>query len=172
MILCNAGKPRPVGGELQSEYNNRPQDSRDAVQIRPSEGVEGGYMNLIDSASYILSIVASTSILQLLVGKLVFTRLHFSVKQEYDIGFKQAEMASSVAELFSEWNKGNNADKAKLNKLVWEATLWLPDDILKEVYKQLSYQPGHKQVKEIIIDIRKSILKKSTSIKPEEIIHF
>jgi len=28
MILYNAGKPRPVGGELQSEYKNRPQDNK------------------------------------------------------------------------------------------------------------------------------------------------
>lgn len=129
-------------------------------------------MNLIDSVYTILSIVVSTSILQWLVGKLLFTRLHFSVKEEYDIAFKQSEMASSVTELFSEWNKGNSADKAKLNKLILEITLWLPDDILKEVYNQLSYQPDRKQVKDIIIDIRKSVLKKATSIKAEDIIHF
>ena len=28
MIIYNAGKPRPVGGELQSEYKNRPQDNK------------------------------------------------------------------------------------------------------------------------------------------------
>jgi len=28
MILYNAGKPRLVGGELQSEYKNHPQDKK------------------------------------------------------------------------------------------------------------------------------------------------
>jgi hypothetical protein len=33
MILCNAGKPRPVGGELQSEYKSR---THGKISIQPN----------------------------------------------------------------------------------------------------------------------------------------
>lgn len=127
---------------------------------------------IVEAGSYVLSIVGSTTVLQWLVGKLLVTRLHFSVKEEYDISFKQKEQASAIAELFALWGKRDENDKPKLNQLILEASMWLPDDILKEVFKRLTYQAGAKEVKEIVIDIRKHILQKTTDIKAGDIVHF
>ena len=81
------------------------------------------------------------------------------------------ERASQVAELFAEWlNKP--ADLNKLNKLSFEAFLWLPPNIAHHLGRRLSNKSDAKDIKAILIDIRHLIQNQKDDLLSGEIIHW
>lgn len=89
------------------------------------------------------------------------------------------QKASIVAEMFSIWHQGPNStrtltpdDFAKLNKLVWECTFWLSDDIIQDINNRLQNVQGAKDLKEILVDVRMYLNPKLTRIVWQHITHF
>ena len=87
--------------------------------------------------------------------------------------------ASVVAEMFSIWCQGPNStqnltsdDYAKLNRLVWECTFWLSDDLIKDINDRLQNAPGAKELKEILVDGRMYLNPKLSRIDWKNITHF
>ena len=124
-----------------------------------------------------------------LIGGLIsgFLTYLFTVRiEEKKFAIFQREQAARIAELFSEWTKYGGKDTeylkgeqlrerfTKLNKLTWELTIWIPDEILvKEIMKRLNNAGNAKDIKEIIIKVREILSnKKCTSLKAEELIDF
>ncbi len=76
-----------------------------------------------------------------------------------------------VASLFAEWIDSPKEHK-ELNRLAWEATLWLPDNIAEEVNKRLINAPDAKDLKEIIVDVKGLIHGQKSTINPMNIVHY
>ena len=85
--------------------------------------------------------------------------------------FKKREQSIMIASLFAEW-LDRPEDTKNLNRLAWEATLWLPDDIAQEVNKRLLNASDAKDLKEILVDVKGLIHGRKSKINPEGIVHF
>ena len=85
--------------------------------------------------------------------------------------FKKREQAAMVASVFAEWMDRPKEQK-DLNRLTWEATLWLPDDIAQEVNKRLRNAPDAKDLKEILVDIKGLIHGRKSKMNPMDIVHY
>ena len=112
----------------------------------------------------ILSTVAVLQTLSVFVLKSI-------LKNTIEFEFKKREQAAMVASLFAEWIDRPNEHK-ELNRLTWEATLWLPDELAKEVNKRLANAPDAKEMKEILVSIKGIIQGRKSSLNPAEIVHF
>ena len=85
--------------------------------------------------------------------------------------FRKREKAAMVASLFAEWID-RPKERKELNRLIWEVTLWLPDDLAREVNKRLNNAPDAKNIKEIIVDIKSLIHGRKSKLDPKDIVHF
>ena len=106
-------------------------------------------------------------ILQTLAIFVIKSILENTIKFE----FRKREQAAMVASLFAEWIDWPR-ERKELNRLTWEATLWLPDDLAREVNKRLSNVPEAKNIKEIIVDIKSLIHGRKSKLDPKDIVHF
>ena len=78
--------------------------------------------------------------------------------------------AELIAELISEWINHSN-DNARLNRLSFEAFLWLPADIAKELSKTLCYKQGAKDINCILLMVRHYLLGHD-DLEQADIVHF
>jgi len=62
-------------------------------------------------------------------------------------------------------------DKDKVNRLLWEASMWLPDDGAKELNNLLAHT-GSITTKQVIIRARSIIQGKETNLTANDITHF
>ena len=85
--------------------------------------------------------------------------------------FRKREQAALVAALFSEWIH-ELPEKKELNRLAWEATLWLPDDLATEVNKRLANKPGARDLREILVEIKGLIHKQKSEMKWPDIVYY
>ncbi len=111
-----------------------------------------------------IGIIVILQALSIFIIKLI---LENSIKFE----FKKREQAAIIASLFAEWID-NPKERKDLNRLAWEATLWLPDNLAKEVNKRLANEPEAKKTKEILVSIKELIQGHKSSLNPAEIVHF
>ncbi|CAH7303217.1 conserved hypothetical protein [Vibrio chagasii] len=109
------------------------------------------------------------------------SRIRYSIKNEYDqkleqlkvdlnFSIKKREEAALVAELLAEW-VSHPEDQKILNKLLWEASLWLPDEETLALNNLLAHE-GSITTKKMIIQIRKIIQDGETSVKAEDLTGF
>ena len=89
------------------------------------------------------------------------------IKNEYE----KRTRATLIAELLAEWISWPKNLK-KLNKLTFEAFLWLPADIAKKLSLRLNNNPKSPDIREIIFDVRKLLLETEDALLPKEIIVF
>lgn len=115
-----------------------------------------------------------------------FVSYYFSEKIEnYKFELLKKEQAAKVAELFAFWltcdddvlnsftPKERRDHVEKLNRLVWELAIWIPDEnLVKDIMEKLSHS-SRKDIKEILISLREQIQKKkSKKIKWSDIVRF
>lgn len=91
-----------------------------------------------------------------------------------DLSFEQKkrEQAALVAEAIANWiaHPTEVKDIKELQKLVWEATLWLPDDLAKDFNDMLTHK--EKTAKEMLVSVKSHIWQQETKLKPDDIVHF
>jgi len=104
-------------------------------------------------------------------------RLEASIRHEYDRRLEnyrreldRKQRAAIVAELFAEW-ASPTPDRKVLNRLSWEVSLWLPSSIVKDVTKRLANASDAREVKDILVDVRKH-LAPGDDIAAHDIVHF
>lgn len=121
---------------------------------------------------------ALIAIVQAVATMWLRARLESSIKHEYDkrledlrFQFKQREQAAMIAELLAEWSSGGHSPK-RLNQLAWEASLWLPSDIVIELAKILCNSPEARPMKELLVDVRRHIKGGSDGVEASHIVHF
>jgi hypothetical protein len=91
--------------------------------------------------------------------------------EDYKTEIRQRERAAMVAELISEW-VSLPKDPKRLNQLVMEANLWLPEAIARDLNRTLRNEQSAKNAKELVIDIRRLLREETDSLTPEEIPHW
>lgn len=104
-------------------------------------------------------------------------KVQYSIKHEYDKNIEKyknelesRKKAELIAELLSEWLSFPDS-QVKLNKLTFEAFLWLPDDISKDLSNLLAHNENAPEVRDILLKIRKYLLN-NTNIESKDIIIF
>lgn len=78
--------------------------------------------------------------------------------------------AEIVAELLAEWQH-KPTDYKKLRTLTYQAFLWLPDEIAKDLSDLLAHEPNRKDVRDILVAVRRQFLPDS-ELPAREIIVF
>lgn len=111
--------------------------------------------------------LGAMTVLQTLAVFILKSILENTIKFE----FRKREQAAMVASLFAEWID-RPTERKELNRLTWEATLWLPDDLAREVNRRLNNAPDAKNLKEILVDIKGLIHGGKSKLNPIEIVHF
>ena len=91
-------------------------------------------------------------------------------KSELSFDAKRREKAALVAELLSEWVK-QPMDKSKVHRLLWEASMWLPDQEAKDL-NDLFAKKNKIKTKELIIKVRSIIQGQETELTANDITHF
>jgi hypothetical protein len=128
-------------------------------------------------------------LLQKLATMWLKARLDESIRHEYNVALanlqneydrqmelfrldqRRRERAAMIAELFAEWI-AKPADYKRLNRLSFEATLWLPDNIVIELSKRLTNTADAKDIRELLVDVRRHLMDKPDAVEPGHIIHF
>jgi len=92
--------------------------------------------------------------------------------EDYKAEIKAREQAAKMAEFFTEW-LSPQADKVKLNRYAMELSLWLPYDLHCRFARCVTHEKGAPTYKEILVDIRKHLLKdKAGALIADNIVHF
>jgi hypothetical protein len=125
-----------------------------------------------------LSGVLTLALVQWLLAIWIKTRLSESIKAEYGRQLedyknqiKIREQAARVAELFA-LHYGHKPDPERLNRLIWELSLWLDAPLVCEITKCLVGVKHSKTPKEILIEVRKVLLQNpNDTLLPENIAH-
>ncbi|QED38082.1 hypothetical protein FK178_10260 [Antarcticibacterium arcticum] len=133
-----------------------------------------------------ITIILSTSLLTTLIITLlgfvfknwINRKIQYAVKFRYDKQleeFKEENLkrskANLVAELLSEWLSFPE-DQKNLNKLTFEAFLWLPEPIANKLSKLLSHNSDSPEVREVLFDVRKYLMQNDDNLSEEKIIVF
>lgn len=127
-----------------------------------------------------LGIASLSSVVCLLViNYWLKARIENSIRHEYDKKLEEIrydiikrEQAAKIAELFSKWISLKDESKRELNRLSFEMSLWLPDDVAVEINKRLKNLDGSKSVQDLIIECRKIIQRNDTKLTPNDITFF
>ena len=91
--------------------------------------------------------------------------------EEFKYEIRQRERAAMIAELIAEWDSRSD-DLKRLNQLVLEACLWLPETLARDLNRILKYHPGAKFPKELVVDIRHLLRGEKDGLRADEITHF
>ncbi len=117
---------------------------------------------------FIIAIVTSLSTVSVL-GAIAFIlrswlieRLKASIKHEYDLKVIEIERQKEirlkgeiVADLLAQWiRKNGKLDYHELNRLSFQAFIWLPKGLAEELSNSLAHKPGAKDVREILKNVR------------------
>lgn len=118
---------------------------------------------------------------QFLMATWFKSRIESSIKHEYDkqleeikaalnFNSKKREESALVAELLAEWVSRPEKHKT-VNKLLWEASLWLPDKEAKELNNLLAHE-GDITTKQMLVEIRKIIQGCETTVTADDLTSF
>jgi len=117
-------------------------------------------------------------ITQFLATSWLKARFESSLRRVYDkrledfrFQFKQREQAAVIAELLAEWSSGHY-DPKRLNRLIWEASLWLPAETVVELSKVVGNSPDARPMKQRLVEVRSHIKGKQDALETSHIVHF
>lgn len=135
-------------------------------------------MTAHDLTKLVLANAAILAILQVLATMWLKARLEGSIKHEYDVSLEKLrrdldrrERAAAIAALFAEWVAPDRSLK-ELNRLAWEASLWLPASIANDVNRRLSNAPDAPQVQDILVEVRSLLEAEGGAIAAGDIGYF
>jgi hypothetical protein len=82
------------------------------------------------------------------------------------------QRAALIAELLSAWIVKPVPNRDELNRLSFEAFLWLPQDIAVDLSNTLAHSPGSRNIRELIVMVRKHLLGPGDSLPARDVIVF
>ena len=92
--------------------------------------------------------------------------------EDYKADLTRRSRAAEVAEFFTYWSSPK-ADHVKLNGYAMMLSLWLPDELYRDIGRCVCYAAGAKTPKQILVDVRKYLLKADAgNLTANDIIHF
>lgn len=110
----------------------------------------------------------------------IVERLKASIKHEYDLKILELERQKEirlkgeiVSELLAEWiRKNGSLDYHQLNKLSFQAFVWLPKELAEELSSSLSHKPGAQDLRVIVKNLRTYLQGQDDGLKAKDIIVF
>jgi hypothetical protein len=135
----------------------------------------------MDFYSFVSGVITTTfflGILAFLTKTWIEKRIEFSIQHEYDRKLSKFEKdldvrlrAELVADLMAEWIK-KDLDYHRLNQLSFQAFLWLPSQLARDLSSTLSHKPGADDLRSIIQKVRKHLLGEADDIESHHVIVF
>jgi hypothetical protein len=99
-------------------------------------------------------------------------RYQFDQKlEDFKIKESKRQKAILIADLISEWISYPE-DQKRLNKLTFEAFIWLPKETTIKLSKLLSHNPDAPSAREVLAEVRQLIMGSAEMIDPNSIIVF
>lgn len=124
-------------------------------------------------------IILSVSLIQALLARWIQARITNSIKHEYDKkleNFKRDQLrkdkAAVVAELLAEWTHIQGRDTKKLNQLLWELTLYLPSELVRDIKSMAAKEADGKTAPQILVSVRNHLLDGVDPIEESDVTHF
>ena len=108
------------------------------------------------------------------------TRLKASIKHEYDLKILEVQRQKEirlkgeiVSELLAQWiRKDETIDYYELNKLSFQAFIWLPKEIAEELSNSLAHEPGAQDLRVLIKNVRTYLQGTDDGFKSKDVIVF
>jgi hypothetical protein len=137
----------------------------------------------MDFYSFVVGSISTTfllGILAFLSKTWIEKRIEFSIQHEYDKKLFKLEAdvevrlrAELVGDLMAEWIKDHkNLDYHRLNQLSFQAFLWLPPQMARDLSSTLNHKRNSDDLRSIIIKVRKHLLGESDSLEANQVIVF
>jgi len=101
------------------------------------------------------------------VQLIVLKRFETALKRQQDT----REKAAIVAELMAEWIAVPE-DLSRLNRLSFQAFLWLPEPLAVELSKRLNHDPEAIPARELLLAVRRHLLDPKDKLDAKRIIVF
>jgi len=135
---------------------------------------------------FAVSVIGSISTVSILglIGYIsrnwIVERLKASIKHEYDLKMLEVESQREirlkgevVAELLAEWiRKNGKLDYHQLNRLSFQAYLWLPKELAEDLSNSLAHQKGSKDVRSLLKEIRSYLQGEDDGLASKHVIVF
>ena len=90
--------------------------------------------------------------------------------EEFRFDLVRRQQAAMIAELFAEW-VGSPEPTLRLQQLVWEAELWLPDHLAQKLNKTLCRREDAPHISDVLIDVRR-LLHDESHLSSDDITYF
>jgi len=127
----------------------------------------------------VISAITTSSVLALalafILKKWIGARIEKSIEHAYNVrleGIREdiavKNRAALVADLLSEW-LSRPKDSTKLNRLTFEAYLWLPRNIADDLSRRLANQADAPDVRTLLGQVRKHLLGQGDTFDPQKI---
>lgn len=137
----------------------------------------------MEFVSFALGTVTTTFLLGILafLSKIwIEKRIEFSIQHEYDKKLSKFESdleirlrAELVGDLMAEWIKDTNElDYHRLNQLSFQAFLWLPPQLARDLSNTLAHRPGSDDLRSMIQKVRKHLLGQGDDLEAIQVIVF
>ena len=136
--------------------------------------------------TFIIAITASIStisimgIIAYLLRSWIIERLKASIKHEYDLKILEVERQREirlkgeiVADLLAQWiRKNGQLDYHELNRLSFQAFIWLPKNLAEKLSSSLSHQSGSQDLRVLIKEIRTYLQDNDDGFNANDVIVF
>lgn len=141
--------------------------------------MDGLYIFLLSLAGSVSTVVL-LGIVAFLARTWIEERLKASIKHEYDIKMHEFEhqreiriKGEIVAELLAQWIRRNGAlDYYELNRMSFQAFIWLPPDIAKDLSDTLSHKSQSVDLRALIKRVRTYLQGHDDQFNPSDVIVF
>ena len=134
----------------------------------------------------VISIISSVSTISILgfisylLRSWIIERLKASIKYEYDLKLLELERqreirlkSEIVSELLAQWiRKSDKLDYHELNRLSFQAFIWLPKNLAEKLSSSLSHQHGSQDLRNLIKEIRTYLQEEDDGFKAKDVIVF
>ncbi len=124
-------------------------------------------------------LIVSFSVVQALLTWWIKSRLTESIKHEYDKRLEEfkrdqlrKEKAAVVAEFLAEWTHLKGADTKRLNQLLWELSLYLPSQLVRDIKSMVTDKKNGKTAPEVLVSARTHLQGEADPLAPADIAHF
>lgn len=137
-------------------------------------------MDFYSFASGAITTTSLVVVLAFLSKTWIEKRIEFSIQHEYDKKLSKFEndlevrlRAELVADLMAEWIKDTkDLDYHRLNQLSFQAFLWLPPQLARDLSNTLAHKPGSDDLRSIIQKVRKHLLGEGDNLEASQVIVF
>jgi len=140
------------------------------------EHIEPYFIGLLGS----ISTVAILGVIAYVLRSWLIERLKASIKHEYDLKMLELERQKEirlkgevVSDLLAQWiRKNGRLDYFELNKLSFQAFLWLPKELAEELSNSLSHKLGAQDLRTLIKKVRTHLQGEDDGFKAKDVIVF